>query len=129
MRYKEGHRSAETRGSEDGPKEAEDSSRKPSHEDEDMFKMEVPYSFKDPSTYQRFSLYSLVYSLSGLVLGTVCIIGGIMLFLNGIVGSTNWTAKVLGVESRISDAAPGAVLFIVGLFIVVVTRFNIRVRK
>lgn len=90
--------------------------------------MEVPLSFRDPSTYKRFSLYQFIYSLSGLVLGLVCILGGIVLFLNGIVGSTSWTTRILGVESNVSDAAPGAVLFIVGLFVVLVTRFRIKVK-
>jgi hypothetical protein len=91
--------------------------------------MQIPSSFVDPTSYRRFSLYQLIYSLSGLILGLICIIGGIFLFLNGIVGSTSWTAKVLGAESNISDVAPGAVLFIVGLFIVLITRFKIKVKK
>ena len=94
-----------------------------------MPRMEIPYLFRDQSSYQRFSLYQLIYSLSGLVLGLVCVLGGIVLFLNGVVGSTSWTAKMLGAESNVSDAAPGAVLFIVGLFIVFVTRFSIKVKK
>ena len=56
--------------------------------------VEVPHSFQDTSTYQQFSLYQLIYPLSGLVLGLVCIIGGIFLFLNGVVGSTSWTANI-----------------------------------
>ena len=36
-----------------------------------------------------------------------------------------WTAKFLGASSQILDAAPGAVLFIVGLFIVFVTRYKV----
>ena|SRR5437867_12758959 len=73
--------------------------------------------------------YQLVYSLAGLVLGLVCIIGGCILFFGGISGSTTWTAKIMGAESTISDAAPGAVLFVVGLFLVVVTRFQFTHKK
>lgn len=79
------------------------------------------------STYtikRKGAFYQLIYSLAGLILGLACVIGGIILFLNGVTGSTNWTAKFIGAESNISDAAPGVVLFIVGLFIVWVTRFN-----
>jgi hypothetical protein len=36
---------------------------------------------------------SLAYSLGGLLLGLGCIIGGIVLFLRGVTGSTSWTAK------------------------------------
>ena len=62
------------------------------------------------------------YGKLGLTIGLICVLGGIGLFLNGIAGSTSWTAKVIGAESEISDAAPGAVLFVVGVFIVFITR-------
>ena len=96
---------------------------------QEMFKMMLPKGMKDPDTWKRISLFQLIYSLCGLILGLVCIIGGIILFLHGIVGSTSWTARMLGAESKISDAAPGAVLFIVGLFVVLVTRFTAKARR
>ena len=71
-------------------------------------------------------LFQFLYSFGGLILGGICIIGGILLFINGISGSTSWSAKLLGIESGLSDAAPGAILFVVGLFIVVATRFVIK---
>lgn len=74
-------------------------------------------------------LYQLIYSLSGLALGLSCVIGGIVLFLHGVTGATSWTAKFIGAESQITDAAPGAVLFIVGLFVVWVTRFRVATTK
>jgi hypothetical protein len=92
-------------------------------------KMEVPSSLKSIDFWQRSSLFQFIYSLAGLVLGLVCVIGGIILFLHGVTGSTSWTAKFIGLESNISDAAPGAILFIVGLFVVWITRFDIKVRK
>jgi len=55
--------------------------------------MEVPFSLLDPTSYKRFSLYQLIYSIFGLVLGLLCIVGGIVLFLNGVTGSTSWTTK------------------------------------
>ena len=82
-----------------------------------------------PTTVTTISTHHLIYSLAGLILGLVCVVGGIVLFLNGVAGSTSWTAKMLGAESEISDAAPGAVLFIVGLFIVFVTRYVVKVQK
>ena len=91
--------------------------------------MTVPSSLKDPRTYQKFAQFHLIYSLSGLVLGFACVLGGIVLCLHGVVGSTSWTAKFLSAESNISDAAPGVVLFVVGLFVVWVTRFSVKVQK
>ncbi|HKX83235.1 MAG TPA: hypothetical protein VJL58_03355, partial [Pyrinomonadaceae bacterium] len=57
-----------------------------------------------------------------------CIVGGVVLGLNGVAGSTSWTAKLLGMESSINDAAPGVVLFIVGLFIVYATKPNVTMK-
>ncbi len=75
----------------------------------------------------RLMGYKLIYSMTGLVLGSTCIIGGILLFLNGVSGSSSLTAKILGNESNLTDAAPGAILFVVGLFIVLVTRYSPKV--
>ncbi|SBS38044.1 hypothetical protein MSP8886_04369 [Marinomonas spartinae] len=87
----------------------------------------------DPSTESGTQLtlakYELIYAIIGQVLGLVCILGGLALFLNGIAGSTNWTAKIFGAESTITDAAPGAILFIVGLFLVWVTRYKFSHKK
>jgi hypothetical protein len=46
-----------------------------------------------------------------------------------VTGVASWTARIIGAESQISDAAPGVILFIVGLFIVWVTRFTVKVAK
>ncbi|MEE9597875.1 MAG: hypothetical protein V3V96_13960 [Acidiferrobacterales bacterium] len=78
---------------------------------------------------QEISQKQLKYSLCGIALGFICILGGIHLFMNGIYGSTSWTTKVLGSESYISDAAPGAILFFAGLFIILITRFTIKIER
>ena len=80
----------------------------------------------DSSTQTTLAKYQLIYSIIGLALGLVAIIGGIYLFIKGVTGSMNWSAKILGAESNLVDAAPGAVLFIVGLFVVFVTRFKFK---
>ena len=60
-------------------------------------------------------------------MGLPCIIGGIVLFFLGITGTMTWGAKVLGAESQLSNAAPGALLFVVGLFVVLITRYKFEV--
>ena len=86
------------------------------------------FAEQNPDHVERLSKHQLIYSLAGLFLGLVCVLGGVALFINGIAGSTSWTAKIVGAESNISDAAPGAVLFIVGLFMVVASRYVLRVK-
>ena len=68
------------------------------------------------------------YGKLGLILGLASIVGGIILGLNGVAGSTSWTAKLLGLESKINDAAPGVVLFVVGLFMVWVTKPRVKMK-
>lgn len=71
----------------------------------------------------------LVYSLVGLVLGFTCMVGGINLVLDGISGSTSWTAKFLGAQSQIADAALGAILFIAGIFVAFLAVYNFKAQK
>lgn len=72
--------------------------------------------------------YRFWYSIGGLILGGLSMILGSVLFLFGATGETTWVANILGAHSEITDAAPGAILFIVGLFVVFVTRFRTAVR-
>lgn len=70
------------------------------------------------------------YAMLGLILGMSSILGGVTLCLHGVAGSTSWTAKLLGLlESKINDAAPGVVLFVVGVFFVVATRPKVKLDK
>lgn len=68
------------------------------------------------------------YAMLGLILGLASIVGGIIMGLHGVAGSTSWTASVLGLSSSVNDAAPGVVLFIVGLFMVWVTKANVKLK-
>lgn len=83
----------------------------------------------DQELLRQSMRYKFIYSMTGLFLGLVSMIGGIVLFLNGVAGSTSWTAKIIGNESTITDAAPGAILFIVGLFVIIVTRYKVKIDR
>jgi len=69
-----------------------------------------------------------LYARLGLSLGILAIIGGVILGLNGVAGSTSWTADLIGLKSQVNDAAPGTVLFIIGLFMIWATRPKIKMR-
>ncbi len=81
-----------------------------------------------PEFWARALRFQFLYSLSGLLLGTVCMLLGTLLFLFGLTGDTTWTASMMGFDSKLTDAAPGTVLFVVGLFVVVLTRYVVRIR-
>ena len=72
--------------------------------------------------------WEYAYGMLGLILGLSSIIGGVILGLRGVTGSTSWTAKVLGLQSSVNDAAPGVILFIVGLFWVWITKPKVRLK-
>ena len=95
-----------------------------------MNQIRTPQSFpteKEHTYWTQTTQYHFWYSMAGLVLGLACIVAGVVLFLNGVAGSTSWVAKAFGVaESNLSDAPPGVVVFIVGLFVVWATRFDVR---
>jgi hypothetical protein len=69
-----------------------------------------------------------VYAILGLTLGLCSIFGGVAMGLHGVAGSTSWTAEVLGLKSTVNDAAPGVVLFVVGLFMVWVTKPRVNLK-
>ncbi len=83
----------------------------------------------DRGFFRKANAYEFWYAVFGLVVGVICVIAGLALFLNGVTGSTSWTARVLGAESKLSDAAPGVVFGILGFFIIYVTRYRVRVFK
>ncbi|MBT8342168.1 MAG: hypothetical protein HKP58_09810 [Desulfatitalea sp.] len=89
----------------------------------------LPGHLDDQATWNMIVRYHFIYSIAGLILGFMAIFFGIVLFLMGISGSTTWVAEMIGAKSKITDAAPGVILFIVGLLIVYITRFSAKVRK
>ncbi|TXR54153.1 hypothetical protein [Reinekea thalattae] len=98
-----------------------------SRENREKFTLNCQVSpFTDNSTQLALARYQLIYSTIGLVLGLICVLGGIYLFIQGVAGEMNWSLKVFGNESVIANAAPGAILFIVGLFLVIVTKFKFK---
>jgi hypothetical protein len=91
--------------------------------------LELPPDPRERHFWGRLAVLQLIYSLAGLVLGLACIVGGILLFFHGVAGSSSWVGEVIGVQSKLSDAAPGTVLFVVGLAVVWLTRFAVRVKQ
>jgi hypothetical protein len=88
-------------------------------------RVEVPPSGPDRMTWKNISLYQFIYSLTGLGLGLASILGGIVLFFKGISGSINWIIKAENFNSQLVNASPGAILFVAGIIIIWITRFDI----
>jgi len=91
-------------------------------------KLSNDFAGKHPTQAEKLSKHQLIYSVLGLVSGLLCVIVGVILFVNGVTGSTSWTASFLGAQSEISDTAPGGILFIVGLFVIFLTRYRLQIK-
>src|SRR5256885_15998485 len=91
--------------------------------------LELPPNPRERHFWGRLATLQLIYSLAGLVFGLACVVAGTLLFFHGVSGSSSWVGEFIGVQSKLSDAAPGTVLFVVGLVVVWLTRFAVRVRQ
>lgn len=90
--------------------------------------IKVPYILGEKEFWKKASLFQFIYSLIGLIIGSACVIAGILFFLHGVGNSTSWTTNIIRVETNISDAVTGVILFIAGLFIVWITKFSINTK-
>jgi hypothetical protein len=70
--------------------------------------------------------YQFIYSMTGLFLGFLSMIGGVALCLNGFARSTGWAAAIPGNKGAITDGLPGALLFAAGLLVIFSTRHKVR---
>ncbi len=65
-------------------------------------------------------------SIWGKVIGLVVIIIGAYLTIGGITGATNWTVKIFNIDSELTDATPGVILFVIGLIIIATSRYSFK---
>lgn len=79
----------------------------------------MPQRHNDTRTRFRF-----VYAILALITGTITILSGLILFLNGVTGRLTWIVKSPGATSELSNAAPGVVFVLAGIYIIYLTRFE-----
>ncbi len=72
----------------------------------------------------RTNKFQFLYSVLGLIVGVLCVLCGLKLFLNGVPGPTSWTIQAFGLKSYVSGALPGVVFAILGFLIIYVTRYS-----
>jgi hypothetical protein len=94
----------------------------------DLLRIEVPSRLSE-RYWAKATRYHFWYSVIGLAIGALSLSLGVTLLFHGIIGRTNWTASVLGVHSELSDAASGVVFGVIGLLIVAVTKYQIKLRS
>jgi hypothetical protein len=90
--------------------------------------IEIPQRLPE-KVWRRIVAFQFIYSMFGLLVGLLLALAGVVLFLRGVSGASSWTTSVLGLQSEVTDAAPGTILFLVGVVIVFLTRFVVKAAK
>ncbi|HEY9715489.1 MAG TPA: hypothetical protein V6C72_18590 [Chroococcales cyanobacterium] len=85
----------------------------------------IPSELLDKGFWKLVMLYQFCYSMLGLLTGLACEVGGMILFIGGITNNAHWTTSLFGIQ--ITDAAPGTVLFLIGLACWQFTRFDVSI--
>ena len=76
---------------------------------------------------RKVLLYKFIYSMTGLIVGVVSTVLGILLAeLGGNGCPPNWATKMTNNENRFSV---GVILFLAGIIILMVTRYRMRIYK
>jgi hypothetical protein len=70
-----------------------------------------------------------IKALTGLMIGFSCIILGVILSIFGVTGYFSWSFAFGGINSSLTNAAPGVLLMIIGFFIIFITNYKVIIQK
>ena len=84
--------------------------------------IEAPPEITSERFWKRLNTFVLIYSTCGLISGAGCIIGGVVLALRAIAGSIGGTQFII-------NNVMGAILFLVGSFVILLTRYNVMSKR
>ena len=73
--------------------------------------------------------YEYIIVLISMIGGIGCLIAGIVLTILGFTGSIEWIVEASGFTSRLVNASPGIVLMIIGFWLTLKSRVNIKAKK
>ena len=73
--------------------------------------------------------YEGLIALLSLFGGIGCLIAGFVLTILGFTGSIEWIVEASGFTSRLVNASPGIVLMIIGFWLTLKSRVNIKAKK
>ena len=83
----------------------------------------IPPDVLDKDFWQMVIKYQFIYSVCGLVIAFLTVVLGMVLVFHGIGNGNEWSAEFFGI--KINDAAPGLVLFVIGLAMAQFTKFDV----
>ena len=87
--------------------------------------IEIPGEHADKDFWKVALRYQFWYSMAGLTAGLACIIGGVLMILNGVTGLGEWSADFMGV--KLNNATPGVAMFAIGVVLVHVTKLTVKI--
>lgn len=92
---------------------------------DDLPKSDVPKTIKSVNLWSRVVKFQFLYSILGLVIGFILISIGVFLVTQSIGNKSELSIKILNYFFNIKQAAPGGILFIIGLVVIIITKFKI----
>ncbi len=81
------------------------------------------------SFWKKVIKYQFIISIIGMIIGLMLSFLGLILTISGIYPSSEWIFDIIGLKSKISNAAPGVILIVVGLLTIYFSRFKIQSAK
>lgn len=91
--------------------------------------LDKDFALKQPEAVVAISKHQLIYSTIGLILSGLFLLGGAVLFISGVTGSSTFVAKALGNQLQMTDAPPGAILCVLGVCSLLATRYQFEIKK
>ncbi|WP_300702119.1 hypothetical protein [Bacteroides sp.] len=73
--------------------------------------------------------YEFIIVLISLIGGIGCLIAGLILTILGFTGSIEWIVESAGFTSKLINASPGIVLMIIGFWLTLKSRIDIKAKK
>jgi hypothetical protein len=83
---------------------------------------------ENPELARELARWEGIKSTLGLIIGLICVVGGLALIYAGVEGSIDWSLKGMGLESKLAKASPGVVLTVIGAIVIGFTRFRFIVK-
>jgi uncharacterized BrkB/YihY/UPF0761 family membrane protein len=68
-------------------------------------------------------------TVSGIIIGVILIISGLLLLVLGLSGSIDWIFETHSIKSRLTNASPGVFFALLGVFVLYWYRPRIEIRK
>ena len=73
--------------------------------------------------------YEYIVILLSMFAGWGLIIGGIVLLLLGLMGNVELVMEAIDMKARLVNASPGLVMVLIGAYVVIKSRMNIKSKK